>query len=203
MRLALTVLLLVLHPALGMGQHQPWTRGWGVAFGGDGTRFGAIARDAAAPAEAAADLRPSARTGFRAGVTHGFGAWRAQLEVGWAQGEAEAGNESVAVRDKTLDLSRYRVAPAVEARITGVGAGELAVALTPTLDLWRAGGSTRTRLGVEGRLALRVSLGRVALENRLAIGISGSPLDQEDLGAGFEMNELRWLAFGVGVWLPL
>jgi len=202
-RLSLALLLLALHPLPGTCQQMSWARRWGLAVGGDGTRFGAIARDATAPAESATDLRPSPRTGLRIGVTRGLGAWRVQLEAGWAQGEAEAGDETLVVRDKTLDLSRYRLAPGVETRVAGIGSGELAVALAPTLDLWRASGSSRLRLGVEGRCTLRVALGEVALENRLTVGLSQSPLDPEDLGDGFDTKRLRWLAFGVGVWLPL
>jgi hypothetical protein len=139
----------------------------------------------------------------RVTVARGFGDWRAQLELGLALGEAEAENDAVAVRDKTLDLSRYRLAPGVERRLTRVGAGELTAGVATTLDLWRASGNTRPRLGAEGRVALKLPLGKLALENRLAFGLSGSPLDAEDLGDGFERSVLSWLAFGVGLWVPL
>ncbi|MEZ0333195.1 MAG: hypothetical protein ACAI18_04240, partial [Gemmatimonadales bacterium] len=69
MRLSLALLLLALHPLPGTCQQMSWARGWGLAVGGDGTRFGAIARDATAPEQSATDLRPSPRTGLRIAVT--------------------------------------------------------------------------------------------------------------------------------------
>jgi hypothetical protein len=177
--------------------------GWWLSLGVEGTRFSSIASTIDAPPEASAEIRPTRRTGVHLAVARGFGAWRAQLELGWAQGEAEAGNDVIVVRDQTLDMSRYRLAPGIESRVTGVGAGELTAALATTLDIWRASGNTRPRLGAEARLALRLPLGKLALENRLAFGFSGSPLDAEDLGDGFERSSLSWLAFGVGLWVPL
>ncbi len=179
------------------------TSSWWVSLGAEGTRFGSIARTIDAAPEASAEIRPTRRTGVRLAVARGFGVWRAQLELGWAQGQAEAGNDVIVVRDQTLDLSRYRLAPGIERRVTGVGAGELTAALATTLDIWRASGDTRPRLGAEARLALRLPLGKLALENWLAFGLSASPLDAEDLGDGFERSSLSWLAFGVGLWVPL
>lgn len=206
MRLMLALLVLVLPSgalAQAVAPAPPWGGGWWLAFGGDGTWFGSIANTTAALAELTAEIRPTRRTAVYLAVARGFGDWRAHLELGWAQGDAEAGNEMVSVRDKTLDLSRYRLAPGVERRVTGVGTGELALGLATTLDLWRASGNTRPRLGAEGRVALRLPLGKLALENRLTAGLSGSPLDAEDLGDGFEMRSLSWLAFGVALWVPL
>ena len=38
-----------------------------------------------------------------------LGRWALGLQLGWAGGEVEAYNEAVAIRDRTADLSRYRV----------------------------------------------------------------------------------------------
>jgi len=195
--------LLVLLPSHAFAQAPAWDSGWWLSAGADGIRFGSVATSIPAPPESETSLRPNGRTGVHAAVARGFGAWRAQFELGWAVGEAEAGNETVAVRDKTLDLSRYRLAPGVERRVAGIGAGELAIALSPTLDLWRAAGDNHARLGAEARVALRLPLGGLALENRLSAGLSGSPLDAQDLGPGFETSTLEWVAFGVALWLPL
>jgi hypothetical protein len=202
-RVWLWIPFLVAFPVAGAGQNLPAPSSWTLTVGGDGIRFGSVARDALSPAESAADLRPSARAGLRATLARAFGPWRVQFEAGWAEGEAEVGNETVVVRDKTLDLSRYRISTALERRLAELGTGELTAALAPTLDLWQASGNNRQRFGVECRLAVRVPLGKVALENRLAFGLSGSPLDPEDLGDGFETEGLRWLAFGVGLSVPL
>jgi hypothetical protein len=91
----------------------------------------------------------------------------------------------------------------VERRVTTLGPGELAVALAPTFDLWRASGENRLRLGGECRAAVRVPLGRVVLENRFAVGISGAPLEEEDLGDGFELKGLRSVSYGVGLRVSL
>jgi hypothetical protein len=195
--------LLVLLPSSAFAQAPAWASGWWLSAGADGMRFGSVATSIPAPLESETTLRPNGRTGVHAAVARGFGAWRAQFELGWALGEAEAGNETVAVRDKALDLSRYRLAPGVERRVAGIGAGELAIALSPTLDLWRAAGDNHARLGAEARVALRLPLGSLALENRLSVGLSGSPLDAQDLGPGFETSTLEWVAFGVALWLPL
>lgn len=203
MWLCLLAVFLVLVPTTSDGQDIPGAQGWSLTLGGDGLRFGPTARDQAVPEQSAADLRPSGRAGVRATLAKSLGAWRLQLEAGFAQGSAEVTNQVVAVRDKTLDLSRYRLSPALERRAAGLGLGELAVALVPTLDLWRAGGNNRPRVGVECRVAIRVPLGGLALENRVSLGLSGAPLDQGDLGDGFELRALRSLAIGVGLRLPL
>lgn len=206
MRVILTILVLTLPSGAVAQAAAPaatWASGWWLAVGGDGTWFSSIASTTDAPPEATAEIRPTRRTGVHVAIARGLGDWRAQLELGWAQGDAEAGNEAVSVRDKTLDLSRYRLAPGVERRVAGLGAGELAVGLAVPLDLWRASGNTRPRLGAEGRVALRLPLGKLALENRLVVGLSGSPLDAGDVGQGFERGSLSWLAFGAALWLPL
>ncbi len=176
--------------------------GWSLTLGAEGVRFGGIGVQGE-DSPARAELRPSGRAGFKATLERSFGAWRAQVEAGWAAGEAEVGNELVAIRDKELDMSRYRVAPALERRVSTLGPGELAIALAPTLDVWQTDETSHPRLGVEGRLAVRVPLGRLALENRVAFGISGAPMDQEDVGDLFELRALTWLAFGVGLRVSL
>jgi hypothetical protein len=203
LRLHLVFLLLLARPAILPAQDSGPAAGWSLTLGGEGMRFGRVARDTAVPADRESDLRPNGRAGLRAMLARTVGAWEVQLELGWAQGDAEVSSPVLTVRDRTLDLSRYRLAPGLERRAGRVGAGELAVGLAPTLDLWTAGGESRFRLGLEGRVALRVPLGRMALENRLALGLSGPPLNQEDLGDDFERKNLISAAFGVGLRLPL
>lgn len=203
MRRCVLPLVWLFVPAVLAGQGVPKPGGWSFAIGADGMRFGGTARDTAVPAESAADLRPSGRAGLHLMLERSFGDWRVQLETGMAEGNAEVANHTVVVRDKTLELSRYRLAMGLERRVTALGRGELAVALAPTLDLWRASGESRVRLGGEFRAAVRVPLGRVVLENRLAAGISGPPLEDEDLGDGFELKRLRSVSYGVGLRVPL
>ncbi len=202
MRLLFLSLAAALVPAILPAQTVP-AAGWSLTLAAEGVRFGWMAEAAPELSPTRAELRPSGRGGLHLTLEHSFGHWRAQLDAGWAAGEAEAGNEVLAIRDKSLDMSRYRLAPAIERRVSSLGAGELAVGLAPTLDLWQTNGNSRPRLGVEGRLAVRVPLGWMTLENRVAFGVSGAPLNQEDAGEGFELRALRWLAFGVGLRVPL
>lgn len=203
MRLFLAALLLAVVSPPGAAQGVPRPRGWSVAVGAERIRFNSVARDTAAPAEQEAELRPSSRGGLRITLDRAFGPWRVQLEAGWAEGATDIALGSLVVNDETLDLSRYRLAPGVERKLTGVGSGELAAALVPTLDLWRVDGQSRLRPGLEGRLTVRVPLGAVELENRLAAGLSGGPLDFDDLGEDFERYTLRTVTFGAAIRIPL
>jgi hypothetical protein len=177
--------------------------GWTLTVGLDGLRFATAAEDTVTPGGAAVSLRPSGRIGGRVGLQRRIGGWGLGVLLGWAAGEVEASNEAVAIRDRTADLSRYRVALALERRVASVGAGTLAVAVSPGLDLWTVEGNTRTRAGAEAWVALRLPVGRVEVEQRLAFGLSGSPIEQADVGEEFDLRALRTLVFGVGVRLPL
>ena len=177
----------------------PWT----LTAGLDGMRFTAAARDTEAPAAEAAGLRPSGRMGARVALQRAAGAWRAELGLGWAPGNVEAANDAVAIRDRTADLSRFRVSAGVERTVARAGAGELAFAAGPILDLWSVEGDTRLRAGAACALALRLPLGAVALENRLGFGVSGSPLKAGDVDGEFELRAVTAVEFGVALRLSL
>lgn len=182
------------------GQSAPGA--WTVTAGVDAVRFGAAARDTVAPAESAVDLRPSGRVGLRMAVQRAVGRWRVEVALGWAGGNVEAGNEAVAIRDRTVDLSRYRVGLGLERALAHPGRTEVTLALRPSLDLWTLDGENRVRAGAECTLALRVPLGGAALEHRIGLGVSGSPLKAEDVDAVFERKRLVALTVGVGWRLP-
>ena len=186
-------------PLQGQSDHPTWS----VTLALEGVRFAAAARDTAAPAASAADLRPSGRVGVRLALRRAIGGWGVELAAGWAQGNVEAANEAVAIRDRTADLSRYRLAPGVERVLGRLGGGELALGASPTLDLWSLDGDTRLRVGAECGLALRLPVGRASVENRISVGVSASPLEVSDLGQEFELGRLRAVAFSVGVRVPL
>lgn len=200
MRRTALALAVALAPA-SLAAQIPTRPNWSLTLAADGIRFGQAARER--ENSRPIGLRPSGRIGSRVTLERSIGAWRAQMEVGWAAGHAEAATDAVAVRDKTLDLSRLRLAPTLERRVAAPAAGELAIGLAPTLDLWRVDGDTRLRPGLEARAAVRVPLGRVALENRLALGVSRSPLELEELEDGFELRILRALTLGIGLRVPL
>ena len=192
------VLTLLLLPCGLYGQ-----TGWTLTAGLDGMRFAAAAHDPGAPPTSAVDLRPSSRIGGRLALQHTSEDWRVELGMGWAAGGVEARNDVFAIRDRTANLSRYRLAAGIERRLTGIAAGELALGAGPALDLWSVAGDHRLRLGGIVALVVRLPLGGLALENRLAVGVSGSPLEAADVDGGFESRALRSIEFGVGLRLPL
>ena len=177
--------------------------GWTLTLGLEGQHFATAAEDTVTAGGAAVSLRPSGRIGGRLGLQRQVGSWGVGVTLGWAAGEVEAYNEAVAIRDRTADLSRYRVGLALERRVATVGTGALALAVSPGLDLWTVEGNTRTRAGAEASAALRLPVGRFQVEQRLAFGLSGSPVEQSDVGEGFDLHALRTLVFGVGVRLSL
>ena len=69
----------------------------------------------------------------------------------------------------------------------------------PTLDLWSVQGDGRGRAGAEARLAVRVPLGAVELENRISAGLSGNPIEIEDVGVVSDLRGLRMLAVGIAL----
>jgi hypothetical protein len=177
--------------------------GWTVTAGLEGSRFATTARDTTSLSDAAVQLRPSGRIGVRVAVQRRIGSWAVGAVLGWAEGDAEASNGAVAIRDRTVDLSRYRVAVGFERTVARMGAAALAVELSPTLDLWTVAGESRTCPGVETGLMLRMPLGGVAAEQRLALGLSASPLNAGDVGEGFELRTLSAVSYMVGLRLPL
>jgi hypothetical protein len=174
------------------------TGGWHLGVGVDALRFGHVAVSDAEPG-AAAEIRPSNRAALGLGIGRTSGAWELALEGGWAQGEIEIGNDVLTVRDLTSDVTRYRLALAVGRRLATLGAGHLVGVLAPSVDLWTVTGDTRIRGGAETRVLLRVPLGGVELENRIGLGLSGSPIEAADLGDVAEERGLWTFLVGMGV----
>ena len=79
----------------------------------------------------------------------------------------------------------------------------MAVGAGPTVDWWRVIGEDRIRVGGAALAALRLPLGTWALENRLGLGISGSPFVPEDVGETYETRTLVSVTLGVAVRAPL
>ena len=199
--LRLLVLAVVVVPAPLAGQSVP--PGWTVSVGLEGIRFGQAARDTVGADGAAPWLRPSGRIGVRVALQRRAGGWRVGAAVGWAGGNVEAGNDAVAIRDRTTSLARYRAAAVLQRRVARVGSGEIALEASPGVDLWSVDGDTRARLAGQAALLVRLPAGAVAVEHRLAVGVSASPLEDEDVGGEFELRPLSAVEFGVGVRIPL
>lgn len=198
---ALALSLFVWHSAAAQSASQDSR--WHLTLAGEGLRFSRAATDTSVPPEQRASLRPTSRVGGQIGLDRAFGRWEAEISGGYAGGQVEAYNESVRVVDRTAPITRYRIAASVGRTLTRVGGGRLVALAGPTADVWALDGDHRLRVGVEAGLALRVPLGRLELENRIRLGLSGSPIDQEDIGEGGTRRSLRTVAFGAGLRVPL
>ena len=182
---------------------QAQERGWTFSTAIEAVRFGATATDTLTDPAGAVDLRPSGRLGARIGAHRGLGAWAVGVVLGWAPGNVEAANDAVVIRDRTADLSRYRAAVEIERKLAHPGGGTVALSVAPALDLWSLDGETRTRAGLEAGLALRLPLGGVLVEHRVAVGLSAAPIERGDVGGEFVLRSLRTVGFGLGLRVPL
>jgi hypothetical protein len=199
MRLHTSLLLSLLAAAPPIAAQMPADNtGWHLGGGVEAVRFGHVAVSAAAPG-VAAEIRPSGRPALHISVGRRYGSWGLELEIGWAGGHIEAGNDALVIQDRTSDVSRYRLAIGITRRVASAGSGVIAVALAPTLDLWVVDGESRVRAGAEGRLVLRVPLGAVELENRIGLGLSGNPIEASDIGEVSDLRGLRTVLVGVGL----
>jgi hypothetical protein len=169
----------------------------------ESVRFSRGLVDAAAPSDVAAGLRPSSGTAVALTLARNGATWRGELVAGWAGMRPQADNESVAVLDRTTHLTRMRLGAALERRLFGIGAGSLGLGAGPTLDWWRVIGDDRVRLGGAAVAALRLPLGTWVLENRLGLGVSGSPFVPEDVGETYDTRTLVSMTVGVAVRAPL
>ncbi len=199
MRLSFSLLASLLAAAPPTAAQAPAVEdGWHLGGGVDALHFGHVAVSDAEPG-AAAKVRPSGRAGLRLCLGRTAGPWDVALEAGWAEGEIEIGNEVLSVRDLTSDVTRYRLSLAVGHRLTTLATGRLGFELAPTLDLWSVTGDNRPRAGAEGRLVLRLPLGAVDLENRIGMGLSGSPIEASDLGQVAKERGLWTFLVGLGL----
>lgn len=198
LRSSLLIALLLAAAPPTAAQAPPDRDGWHLGGGVEAVRFGHVVVTEAAPG-VAAELRPSGRAGLHLAVGRTAGPWTVSLEAGWAEGNIEAGNDAVSIRDLTSDVTRYRLSLPVGRRLAMVGPGALGFELAPTLDLWSVTGDSRLRAGAEGRLLLRVPLGAVDLEHRIGVGLSGSPLETADVGEVADERGLRTLLIGLGL----
>jgi hypothetical protein len=190
-------------PVTGSAQVVP-SPGWELGVLLESVRFSRGLVDAAAPSEdVAAGLRPASGTSIALTLARGGAAWRGELVAGWAGMRPQADNASVAVLDRTTRLTRWRLGAGVTRRLLGIAAGSLNLGAGPTLDWWRVIGEDRVRFGGAALAALRLPLGTWAMENRLGVGVSGSPFVSEDAGETYETRTLVSVTLGVVIRAPL
>lgn len=197
----LIVATLLVAPVTASGQATETRWELGVLL--ESAHFSRALVDASGHADTAPALRPSPGSGVALTLARGGPVWRGEVTAGWAGMRPQADNEAVAVLDRTTLLTRLRLGAALAGRLFRIGAGALAVGAGPTLDWWRVVGDDRVRPGGAALVALRLPLGTWALENRLAVGISGSPFVPEDIGGAYEARTLVSLTLGVALRAPL
>jgi hypothetical protein len=186
-------------PSLLAGQDEGRATPWVLGLGSDVLRFSGGVRDTVSPSETGVTLRPNGRLGIWAALAREFSSWNLALELGWARGHIVGSNSVVSIEDRTADVNRYRIAPTAGIRLLGMGSGRIEMAGGPTFDRWTLGGEDRWRIGGQARLAIRVPLGGLELENRVSFGISRCPITGSDAGEEFDSGSLRVLSFGVGL----
>jgi hypothetical protein len=177
-------------------------KGWHLGAGVEAVRFGHIAISDVLP-EQDTEVRPTSRPAFWISAGRAVGDWRIGLEAGWAGGHLEAANDEVLLQDLVSEVSRYRLALGIGRRIAAVGTGVVELAIVPLVDFWSIAGDGRVRAGAEARAVVRVPLGSVELENRIGIGVSGNPIEREDLGEASDLRGLRTFLVGIGLRLPI
>jgi hypothetical protein len=173
---------------------------WQLSVISAGIRFAGASVNLS-PSAAGAGLRPSQRFGLGAGLVRRLGdAWEAGLELGAARGHLEIEGSTLALERKDFAVHRYRAALAVTRRVVRVGTGEVAVGGAATVDHWQVeSASSRTRVGGEARLALRVPAGRWTLDNTVSYGWSASPWNTDELTAEYRRESLKTLTFAAGL----
>ena len=181
------------------GSGTPWWLGASI----ETLRFSRALVDGGAPSSEATGLRPSGGVGAGITLARARRSWRAEITAGWAGVRPQADNQSTVLIDKTSRLTRWRLGAAAEHRLCAVGGGALGLAAGPAVDWWRVAGESRVRLGGRVAVALRLPLAEWELENRLGVGVSGSPFVPEDAGAEFETRALVSLFLEMVVRAPL
>src|SRR5687768_4041193 len=104
MRRSLHILaaIVVATPAAAQAPRQDtWYLGGGI----DAVRFGHVVVSDAAPG-VAAELRPSGRLAAHLSLARSVGLWELRIEADWADGQVEAANDAVSIKDLTADVSR-------------------------------------------------------------------------------------------------
>jgi hypothetical protein len=200
--LAAVTLAFALTPSPGWAQISRGTPWWlGASI--ETLRYSRALVDGGAPSSEAAGLRPSGGVGVGITLARAGRSWRAEVTAGWAGVRPQADNASAALIDKTSRLTRWRLTAAAERRLCAVGGGMLGLAAGPAVDWWRIAGESRARLGGHAAVALRIPLADWELENRLGVGVSGSPFVPEDAGTEFETRALVSLFLAMVVRAPL
>jgi hypothetical protein len=134
------------------------------------------------------------------GITRHFDRWEASLLADSRPSVVRASDSVSVLQLSSLSFGRTGLTLALGRTLTCAGAGSVIAGAGLRLDGWTLPENEhRWRTGAEAHAALRYDLGPLSLENRLTLGISGSPFDASDLPDGYERRMLKWMEVAIGV----
>ncbi|HET8632573.1 MAG TPA: hypothetical protein VFL88_00385 [Gemmatimonadales bacterium] len=188
-------LLLLAVPGIGTAQ-QPG--GWAVTGSVGQTWF-----SKAATGEST-DFGPSPGLAVSLGVTRRFAGWEASLEADTRPSALRASDSVSVLEISALSFGRTGLTLGLGRTLALAGSASVITGAGLRLDGWTLPEDEhRWRAGAEAHGALRFGLGAVTLENRLTVGMSGSPFDAADLPDGYRRHALTWMQVGMGVRVEL
>lgn len=184
-------LVLLAAPGIGAAQ-QP--RAWVVS--------GSVAQEwfSSAATGEATDFGPSSGLAVSLGVTRRLDRWEASLVADSRPSVLRASDSESVLQLSSLSFGRTGLALTVGRTFQGAGSASIVAGAGLRVDGWTLPEDEhRWRAGAEAHAALRFEVGRVTLENRMTLGMSGSPFDAADLPDGYTRHRLAWMQVGVGV----
>lgn len=146
------------------------------------------------------DFGPSPGLAVNMGVTRRFARWEASLTAETRPSVLRASDSVSVLQISALDFGRTGLTLALGRTLSRTGAMAVVAGAGVRLDAWTLPEDERRwRAGAETHAALRFDAGAIVLENRLTLGISGSPFVTADLPDGYRRTALTWMELGVGV----
>jgi hypothetical protein len=142
-------------------------------------------------------LRPSDGFAGVIGISRRLGRWELDLESGYQASHVQALSPTISVQQRREHLDRYRLQLLAGRMLGRIGTGTVALLAGPVVENWTADGEDgRSDVGLSARLALRMPLGGVVMEQSLGFEWIDGPFDQAELPAGYEKRALRVLSLG-------
>ncbi len=196
------ILLALLLPTTLVAQ-RPGPR-WALLLNVARESFGGASSDTSTIPGTTVEVYPASRLATEIGLVRRIGDWEVAFTAGYASGDLRARTDRLVLDDRTTSLKRYRGSLLLGRRLLALRAADLRLMAGPVLDHWTATGlGDRTAFGGRIGVALRIPLGRVALENRALFGVSPSPFNRRDLPPEAQIESLRSWSLGVGLRLDL
>lgn len=143
---------------------------------------------------------PSPGLAASLGVSRRLGSWEASLSAESRPSVLRAADSVSVLELSALSFGRSGLAFSLARTVSHAGPASVIAGAGLRMDGWTLPeDEQRWRAGGELHAALRFDAGAVVLENRLTLGLSGSPFDAADLPDGYTRHTLRWMEVGLGV----